>query len=124
MQKKPEKLRNGYKDKKYMEQLHNFPCIVCDKKNLTQKSRTEAHHLIGLGGGKKASDFLAFPLCSAHHDGRIAGTSIHSTPLKKWEREFGEQKNHILETHAALGVTIYKDYLESLGVEPLGEVEG
>lgn len=89
--KQPPELRNGYKDKKRLAALHELPCGVCESGE--QTTRTEAHHLIGCGIGKKASDLLTIPLCRNHHSAGISGVSIHATPLHAWESKFDTQEN-------------------------------
>ena len=111
MKKKPE-LRNGFKDKKRLAEIHNLPCLVCREFNLQQKTRTVAHHLIGFGLGKKASDAYAVAICDFHHTSGGKNHAIHETPLKVWEAKFLPQSKLLELTN------------RELGVEPLGEVEG
>lgn len=85
-------MRNGYKDPERLRLLHQFPCQVCEKFNLVQKTVSEAHHLIGCGLGKKASDLLTIVLCKFHHTSGGNGNAIHETPLKKWEAKFTSQE--------------------------------
>jgi len=90
---KPEEhLRNGFKDKKRLAAVSMLNCIVCKELKLKQVTRTEVHHLIGCGLGKKASDLLTISLCSKHHVSGGKGEAIHSTPLWMWEEKFLPQR--------------------------------
>jgi hypothetical protein len=98
--KPPLELRNGFKNPKRLAAIHELPCVACWLKGLKQKYPTEAHHKIGCGLGKKASDNLTMALCDLHHLGRfirdedahlINGWSIHKTPLHRWEEEWKDQ---------------------------------
>lgn len=105
--KAPIELRNGYKDKEHLAKLHDIPCVVCNKFHLKQTSRTVAHHFIGMGLGKKASDLLTLSLCEYHHTGtREEGCkdAIHSISisLKAWEEKFGTQKELLEEVKELL----------------------
>ena len=80
---KPEpELRNGFKDKKRLAAIHKLPCVNCVAKGRKQKTRTIAHHKIGMGLGKKASDLLTAAICEDCHTGQ---SGIHSIPLHRWE---------------------------------------
>ena len=79
--KRPVELRNGYKDKKRLADIHQLPCSLCFLKGWKQTTKTIAHHQMGLGMGKKASDLLAMSLSeefhtkgqyAIHHIGRVA----------------------------------------------------
>ena len=104
--KKPEHLRNGYKDPKRLARLHDLPCVVCEKMGIEQTTRTEAHHLIGYGIGKKASDALTIPLCSKHHARGNRGDAIHETPLRQWESVFGTQEELLEKTNKKLKLIV------------------
>jgi len=77
-------------------------CIVCERLGVDQTTRTEAHHLIGYGMGKKASDLLTIPLCSSHHARGNMGEAIHETPIKQWQVVFGRQEELLLLTNEKL----------------------
>jgi hypothetical protein len=98
-QKKDEKFRNGYKNPKRLAAIHNYPCVVCFAKGLKQTTRTIAHHKIGMGLGKKASDELTMILCEKHHTG---SDGIHSIPLHRWEDMFFTQDECIELTNKML----------------------
>lgn len=89
--KQPVELRNGYKDKERLAKLHDLPCIVCSKFHLKQTTKTVAHHFIGRGIGKKASDLLTLSLCEYHHTKGNCGEAIHSG-RRTWEEKFGTQE--------------------------------
>lgn len=101
--KPPKEFRRGYKDPKRLEAIHDLPCLVCKEFGLVQKTRTIAHHKIGLGMGKKASDLLTMILCEFHHD-NYSSESIHVMPLKRWEKKYFTQDELILMTDRALGL--------------------
>ncbi len=98
--KPPIELRRGYKDKKRLALIHFLPCQVCEKLDLKQKSRTIAHHKIGMGLGKKASDLLTTALCENHHNKSSEG--IHNMPLDRWENKFFTQDQLIEFTNESL----------------------
>lgn len=90
--KPPLELRNGFKDKDRLKKIHNLPCVVCSTKGLRQTTKTVAHHKIGMGLGKKASDMLTIALCDFHHTKGGRGEAIHNTPLWEWEENFFTQE--------------------------------
>ena len=51
--------RNGYKDPQRISDIHLLPCSLCLYLKQEQTSPTTAHHKIGMGLGKKASDILS-----------------------------------------------------------------
>ena len=92
--------RNGYKDKKRLADIHQLPCARCYTKGYKQISRTIAHHKIGMGLGRKASDLLTMALCNYCHTGL---NGIHAVPLHKWEEYEGlTQDDLILVTNKML----------------------
>lgn len=99
--KPPIELRNGFKDPERMKAIHDLPCLVCKEFNLQQKSRTIAHHKIGNGLGKKASDRLSMAICDDHHN-NYNPESIHVMPLKKWEKKYLSQDELISLTNQLL----------------------
>lgn len=92
-------LRNGFKDKKRLAKLHDLPCVNCFAKGRRQTSRTIAHHKIGMGLGKKASDRLTAAICDNCHTGE---EGIHNVSLWKWEEENFTQDELILMTNKML----------------------
>ena len=99
--KKPPEMRNGFKDPKRLAAIHNLPCVLSKALGKTQTSKTIAHHKIGLGIGKKASDRLSMALCDDHHN-NYNPESIHVMPLKKWEKKYFTQDELIFMTTKAL----------------------
>jgi hypothetical protein len=95
-------LRNGYKDRKRLAQVAMLGCIVCQKFNLKQRTRSEVHHLIGCGIGKKASDLKTINLCAKHHRTGENGEAIHATPLNFWQEKFGSQEELLELTNKIL----------------------
>ena len=112
LQKRPFEIRNGFKHNPTLDVVREMPCVCCKSRHPYYP--TEAHHRIGEGGGLKASDLLTFPLCSFHHALYGSNKAIHLIPLNRWEKEFNTQNYFILKTHEQLGITIYKEYLDSL----------
>ena len=100
--KPPPEERNGYKDKERLAAIHQLPCVACAWIGQEQTTRTEAHHLIGYGLGKKASDLKTIPLCSKHHARGNMGEAIHETPLNQWESVFGSQEELLEITNELL----------------------
>lgn len=94
--------RNGYKDKKRLAAVAMLGCCVCERFNLTQKTISEVHHLIGCGIGKKASDLKTINLCAFHHRTGGNGHAIHETPLKIWEEKFDSQEELLEYTNNLL----------------------
>ena len=97
--KPPLELRNGYKDKKRLADIHLLPCANCFAKGRKQPDATIAHHKIGMGMGKKASDLLTTSLCNSCHTGP---EGIHNKPLWKWEEDNFTQDELILITNKML----------------------
>ena len=86
--------RNGYKDPKRMADIHNLFCSLCFLKGWQQKSKTIAHHKIGLGLGKKASDLLTMSLCdNCHTKGQDA---IHHLGRVAWEEKFNVTEDDLI----------------------------
>jgi hypothetical protein len=98
--KPPVEFRNGYKNKKRLSILHDFPCVNCTAKGARQTTRTIAHHKIGMGLGKKASDLLTAAICDECHTGT---KGIHNIPLWRWEDENHPQDELIEMTNKLLG---------------------
>jgi len=100
--KPPLEQRNGYKDPKRLAAIHKLECLACKKIRVIQIHATEAHHLIGYGIGKKASDIFSIPLCSLHHARGNRGQAVHETPLKEWESVYGSQEELLELTNKML----------------------
>jgi hypothetical protein len=93
--KPPKELRNGYKDKARMSAIHNLPCSLCYLKGWKQTSKTIAHHKIGLGMGKKASDLLTMSLSEEFHTkGEFA---IHHIGRVAFEEKFNCTEDDLIE---------------------------
>ena len=86
--------RNGYKDKARMSAIHDLPCSLCYLKGWTQKTRTAAHHKIGLGIGKKASDKLSMALCDSHH--QHGQDAIHHIGVPAFEKKFDVSQDDLI----------------------------
>lgn len=93
-QKAEEHLRNGFKDKQRMSDIHMIPCSLCFLKGWTQKTRTTAHHKVGMGLGKKASDLLSMSLCDDHH--QKGQEAIHHIGRVKWEETFDVSQDDLI----------------------------
>jgi len=81
---------NPTRSKKYMAWLKTQNCVQCGM------PADDPHHIIdcGLGGGVKASDLHAIPMCRPHH--RLLH---HDVGL--WEELHGRQEHHVLKTQKA-----------------------
>lgn len=55
------------RDPTYLEYIRSFPCVICLKHGLNQKSRTQACHVKsrGAGGIDRGN---TYPGCGEHHD--------------------------------------------------------
>ena len=79
------------KDEKYLQEIREQNCIVCDTHGEVQQSPTTAHHPIhDRHGTRKRSDSTAIPLCEGHHQGLWDNTkiAIHKEP-KLWREKYG-----------------------------------
>lgn len=105
--------RNGFKCKQRLALVAMMGCVLCKILELKQKTRSEVHHLIGCGLGKKASDLLTIDLCNFHHVSGGNGQAIHATPLKTWESKYFTQLELLKRTNVILGCEEqYKEYCE------------
>jgi hypothetical protein len=86
--------RNGYKDPQRMQDIHDLPCSLCLYLKEPQKSPTQAHHRIGLGLGKKASDRFSMALCSDHH--QHGPYAIHHIGTKAFEEKFNISQDDLI----------------------------
>lgn len=93
--KPPKEFRNGYKDPKRINDLHNIKCSLCYKLGRTQTTRTTAHHKHGEGLGLKTSDLLAISLCDEHHQN--GDKAFHHLGRRAWEKEFNTTQEELLE---------------------------
>lgn len=89
------KFRNGYKDPERMKAIHNLPCSLCWFIGGKQTSKTIAHHKIGNGLGKKASDLLSMALCENHHT--KGQDAIHHIGRVAFEEKFGIDQEGLIE---------------------------
>ena len=88
-------LRNGYRDPKRMADIHKLPCSLCFFLKRKQTSKTIAHHKIGNGLGKKASDLKAMALCeNCHTKGQHA---IHHIGKVAFEDKFGIDQEGLIK---------------------------
>ena len=87
-------LQRGFKDKKRLEMVGSYSCMICGKE-------ANVHHLAGIGAGKKASDLLVMPLCFKHHQGE---DGVHNG-IEEWEKKYKPQLQFIYE----INERIYKD---------------
>lgn len=94
------KMSKSVKNKQRMADIHNIPCSLCWKLGIKQTSPTQAHHKMGTGLGKKASDNLTMALCYNHHQG--SNNSIHHMGSKAFERKFCSQDELIDITNRML----------------------
>lgn len=83
-------LQRGYKNKRRLALLSVYSCQVCQLLGVRQTTRTELHHLAGIGAGKKASDLLCFVLCLIHHQSGKVGEAVHKG-IAEFEANFKSQ---------------------------------
>ena len=95
LQKSPEHLRNGFKDPKRLSAIHEIPCALAFYLGQTQTSRTTAHHKIGMGIGKKASDLLTMSLSEEFH--QTGPHAIHHIGVPAFEKKFNVTQNELIE---------------------------
>ena len=100
--KQPEQLRNGYKDKARLAAISAMHCIVCKNIGMNQVFKTEVHHLTGGGLGLKVSDLFSIPLCQFHHTRGGKGEAVHSG-VKSFETRFGGQNELLEQVNKILG---------------------
>lgn len=93
-------LRNGFKDPARMKAIHDLPCSLCLLKGWQQKTKTTAHHKVGLGLGKKASDRLSMSLCESCH--QTGSNAIHHIGRAAFEKKFASQDELIALTDQLL----------------------
>lgn len=55
-----------------LDRVHALPCLPCEKENIAQPLRTEAHHLVDKGTRKLSGGHDAtIPMCGWHHRGDL-----------------------------------------------------
>lgn len=85
------KKQKAKKNEKYLNEVREKPCCICQAFNEVQQSPTTAHHPIhDRHGTRKRSDSTAIPLCEGHHQGLWDKTkiAIHKEP-KLWRDKYG-----------------------------------
>lgn len=93
--KPPIEMRNGYKDKKRMADIHNIPCSLSYLKGWTQTSKTICHHKHGMGLGLKVSDLLTMSLAENHH--HVGNQAFHNIGREAWEKMHGVTQDELIE---------------------------
>jgi len=84
---KSKKPKNG----KYLNEIRERKCIICQAFQEVQLSPTTAHHPIhDRFGTRKRLDETAIPLCEGHHQGLWdqSKVAIHKEP-RKWRDLYG-----------------------------------
>lgn len=87
------------KDPRYLDEIRQRKCIVCQTHGEIQMSPTTAHHVIhDRYGTRKRSDRDTIPLCSDHHQGLFNNgngkIAIHKNP-KKWRDLYGPDWSYL-----------------------------
>jgi Recombination enhancement, RecA-dependent nuclease len=83
------------KDRLYIAQLHQLPCVICEEFDEPQTAPTTAHHTIcGRFGQHKTPDREAIPLCHEHHQG---AKGIHHRRAW-WVATYGPDTDYIART--------------------------
>jgi len=86
-QKKPKTRKNP----KFLHEVRQKKCCVCERFGEVQRSPTQAHHPIHERFGTlKRGDETAIPLCEGHHQGMLDTTkiAIHREPAL-WRETYG-----------------------------------
>ena len=84
--------------------IHALPCVICVKFDMTQWSRTQAHHCIhGRHSTKKRADEMTIPLCEGHHQGLLDTSKIplHHAP-GKWRENYGLDTDYLEHVNEAI----------------------
>lgn len=75
-----------------LDAIHSMPCCACRLEDVSQPSKTEAHHLVDKGyrihsGGHDAT----LPLCGWHHRGDVRGCQVLCNPptMANAEKAYG-----------------------------------
>lgn len=84
------------KDPRFLQEIREQPCVICQEFNEPQMSLTAAHHVIhDRFGTRKTCDRLAIPLCEGHHQGMwdTSKVAIHREPIK-WREMYGADHSY------------------------------
>ena len=79
------------KSPKFLNEIRQRKCIICEKFHEPQMSPTQAHHVIhDRFSQSKTDDQTAIPLCEGHHIGFFdtSKVAIHREPLT-WRMKYG-----------------------------------
>ena len=79
------------KSPKFLDEIRQRKCIICETFHEPQMSPTSAHHVIHDRFSRtKTADQMAIPLCEGHHQGLWdrSKIAIHQSP-KKWRDLYG-----------------------------------
>ena len=81
---------------KFLDEIRQRKCIICETFHEPQMSPTFAHHVIhDRFSGSKTPDHLAIPLCEGHHQGfwDKSKVAIHPRP-NEWRDLYGPDYNY------------------------------
>ena len=87
---------NKPRNEKYLNEIRQRKCIICQTFHEVQLSPTTAHHPIhDRHGTRKRSDGTAIPLCEGHHQGLWdqSKVAIHKEP-KRWRELYGPDHSY------------------------------
>ena len=89
----------------YLAAVRGLPCIICREFGMTQRSRTEAHHVFhDRFEQRKTPDEMAIPLCTDHHRGDGFDPSklaVHKAK-DEWRLHYGADYDWTPRTQDAL----------------------
>lgn len=97
---KPSGRRGDLADKDYEDFVRGLPCVVCERGEHEQATRTVPHH--HPPGRPRAPSCHTIPLCAEHHTGN---TGIHMLGVHLFE------KMHALDMWRVIGST-FKQWWE------------
>jgi hypothetical protein len=85
------------KNRKYVQEVRQKKCCVCQRFGETQRSPTQAHHCIhDRFGTLKRADIECIPLCEGHHQGLFDKSKLplHQHP-KLWRETYGPDYSYL-----------------------------
>lgn len=99
-------LRRRKPNPKHLSMVSAMPCYACEVLGISQKTRTEVHHIRRMPGGRlyglsvKAFDEETIPLCGEHHWNGVNSKWSH----RGFEAAFGNERDILKIINDRLGV--------------------
>ena len=93
---RPNRRKDRVPDMAYMGFVAEFPCVVCRKRGVKQKTITEVAHVgdTGRGLGAKCDDRETLPICGEHHR---AGPDSHHVLGKGFWKAHGLNRDELVK---------------------------